>query len=366
MPRAKKESPNRADKRHEVKITIGKALDGKLIRKSFYSSVSKADAKKQADAWRVEQRAYELSGKSYINAEISFKDWAILWLKKYKLNTVKENTYLESYKRTVEKYLIPHFGKFKLTQIKPIDVKSFFQAQNDKYYETTLKKMKLCLNGIFETAIENDLCYKNPCKNIAISSSRESKPKRTYTQAEADEILKLALNHKYGLYIRILLELGLRCSELCGLMWSDFDLINKTVHIKRACTEINGKAVIDKTKNKSSNRILPLSSELIEHVISNLPEDKEQFLIVSRRGMINPITPSKFSGGRYKTFFDDTSIKKRLSPHELRHTCGTLLYARTKDIYAVSKYLGHANVVITSNLYVHEDPEILRDALNII
>lgn len=46
MPR-KKSSPNRQDGRYEVKITIGKTLQGKLIRKSFYSEISKADAKKK-------------------------------------------------------------------------------------------------------------------------------------------------------------------------------------------------------------------------------------------------------------------------------------------------------------------------------
>lgn len=52
-----------------------------------------------------------------------------------------------------------------------------------------------------------------------------------------------------------------------------------------------------------------------------------------------------------------------LSPHELRHTCGTLLYARTKNIYAVSKFLGHANINITAKIYVHNDVDTLRESL---
>lgn len=45
MPRPRKEKPNRSDQRYEVKITVWKTMDGKLIRKSFYSTTSKADAK---------------------------------------------------------------------------------------------------------------------------------------------------------------------------------------------------------------------------------------------------------------------------------------------------------------------------------
>ena len=91
-----------------------------------------------------------------------------------------------------------------------------------------------------------------------------------------------------------------------------------------------------------------------------------------RKGM--PLNPKNFTAKRYKTFFDryvDSLPKSegdkfpRLTPHELRHTCGTLLYADSKNIYAVSKYLGHSDVSITAKLYVHNDIDILRESLRI-
>lgn len=53
MPRPKKSQPNRADGRYEVKITIGKNFDGSPRRKSFYSSISKEDAKRQAEEYKI-------------------------------------------------------------------------------------------------------------------------------------------------------------------------------------------------------------------------------------------------------------------------------------------------------------------------
>ena len=41
MGRPKKEKPNRKDGCYEIKITVGKSVDGSLIRKSFYSTKSK-------------------------------------------------------------------------------------------------------------------------------------------------------------------------------------------------------------------------------------------------------------------------------------------------------------------------------------
>ena len=46
MPRKK---PTRKDKRFEYKITVGRNIHGKPLRKSFYSTVSLSDAKKKAE-----------------------------------------------------------------------------------------------------------------------------------------------------------------------------------------------------------------------------------------------------------------------------------------------------------------------------
>jgi integrase len=54
---------------------------------------------------------------------------------------------------------------------------------------------------------------------------------------------------------------------------------------------------------------------------------------------------------------------KWLTPHELRHTCGTLLYQETKDIYHVSRFLGHSDIGITTKIYVHSI--IQDDAIHI-
>ena len=365
MPRKKKEQPNRSDQRYEVKITVGKSMDGKPIRKSFYSAVSKEDAQNKAYEWKVQKSAAELSGRAFVDNSITFERWAEQWLTKYKEPNVKSSTYNESYKRTVDNYLTPYFGKTALADIKPIDITTFFLEQSEKYYYSTLHKMKLCLNGIFETAIENNLCYRNPCRNVSIKSKKESAEKRTYSKEEVEKILKFSDTHKYGIYIRILLELGLRCSELCGLKWGDIDTNAKTVSIKRACTESKGMAVVASPKNKSSERTLPLSTALAER-LEAVRGDAEEFILTSRKGKGKPITPCKFSAHKYKTFFTDYGETDYLTPHELRHTCGTLLYEKTKDIYAVSKYLGHANINITSKLYVHDSPDLLRDSLGII
>ena len=62
MGRPKKEAPNRADGLYEVKVTIGKDFNGKFIRKNFYSSISKADAKAKAEQYKIDQAVNKATG----------------------------------------------------------------------------------------------------------------------------------------------------------------------------------------------------------------------------------------------------------------------------------------------------------------
>lgn len=364
MPRKKKEAPNRSDGRYEVKITVGHDINGKPIRKSFFSKISKEDARAQADEYKNNTVISNYLGIGFASKEISFEQWANDWLLKYKKGSVKESTYTESYERTVKSYLAPNFGKRSITDIIPADIHQFMTEQSKIYSESTLKKMRICLKAIFDTAIENNLCYKNPANKITISSKIESGRKKTYDQPTANRILSFADTHKYGLYIKILLEQGIRCSELVGLQWGDFDCIRKTISIKRATTAVNHKPYTAAPKSKSSIRTLPIGTKLSKLIQS---EKQSPFSYVVERA---PITPSNFTKHIYNKFFNDLREAhpdiERLTPHELRHTCGTLLYNKTHDIFAVSKFLGHSNVGITAKLYVHEDVEVLRDSLKIV
>lgn len=126
MGRPKKEKPTRSDGMYEVKVTIGHDFDGKLIRKSFYSSISKADARAKAEEYKINQAVYEATGENPEPNVTTFETWAKKWLDTYKKGVVKEHTYNFTYKSNVEKYLIPYFGKAHISKIQQIDIQKYF------------------------------------------------------------------------------------------------------------------------------------------------------------------------------------------------------------------------------------------------
>lgn len=350
---SRKKQTKRADNRFEYKSTIGKDIHGKAVRKSFYSTLSLADAKKQAEEYKIAQEVSARTGEAFTANTKTFAAWAEKWLTTYKKPFVDYNTYLSSYHNTVYLHLIPYFGAADLTAIRPADVQAFFGTKTS-LSESYLKKMKMCLNGIFESAIENDLCFKNPAKKAIIRSEAQKQQKKIYSDDEIETVKAAARERFPGAFI--ILETGLRRGELCGLMWSDIDFDNKALSVNRAAYVINGK--VDTHEPKwNSHRVIPMSDGLVT-LLEALPQ-KSLYVLPNRRKRI--WDPNSFS--RQLTEFMGTLDIPTLTAHELRHTYGTMLRRRGVDIYTIQKILGHRDIKMTTEIYVHNEIDQLRAAV---
>lgn len=368
MGRPKKEKPNHATGMYEVKVTIGRTFDGKPIRKSFYSSVSKAAAKAKAEEYKINQAVALKTGEIFSDSKLLFKTWAIKWLETYKKGKVKDHTYEFTYEKNIEKYLIPYFGNARLIDIKQIDIQNYFNKvvnpkTKGKLSISTLDKQRVILKSIFDTAIDNDICYKNPVKNIVFNNVLTKKKRPVYTMEQAKKLEEFAIAQgKYD--VILLLNTGMRRSELLGLKWTDIDYENKFIHIQRAVTQTTGKIVIDKTKSEQSNRFIPINDKIID--ILNIMKNNCEYVISGESSNI-PATPHSYAD-KFERFM--TKVNKelgipKLTPHELRHTYGTLLREKGVDIYTIQKVMGHSNIATTADIYVHNDLNVLRKKLKI-
>ena len=359
MPRKKKEAPNRKDNLYEVKVTIGKNFDGTLIRKSFYSPISKEDAREKANQYKIEKEVATRTGIGFLDQNVTFTHWAYQWLEIYKKPDVDENTYTDTYLNAVKNHLCPYFKAVKLCDIKPIHIKNFY-ASKVNLSTSMLAKMKLCLNGIFETAIDNDLCFKNPAKGISYTSKKEKQQKKVYSDAE----LKFVKNFFYTQMpeVVLILETGLRCGEMLGLMWEDIDLQQQTLSVNRSIARKKGGGIKIRPPKWNSYRTIPLSNQAMK-LLKGLSANHTGYLFSENNQ--NPQNPKTWSDKlkRYMNQLPD-NIQK-LTPHELRHTYGTYLRRKGVDIYTIQKILGHKNIQMTSEIYVHNEMESLKKALTV-
>lgn len=389
MPRPKKKAPNRSDSRYEYKMTIGRDMHGKAIRKSFYSLISIEDAKEQAKQWEIESKAAELSDAPIISNHMTFSEWAAVWLKTYKKPYVRANTYSGNYEIPSRVHLTPYFGKMMLEDIKPANVQAFFTKKKSEGCSLEgLSKMRICLHSIFETAIENDLCRKNPVtRNISISSNQQPTEKRAYSPEQSQTVIDFAKEHKNGLAIWLILETGISRSELLGLKWDDIDFENKMIAIVRGVTDSKNadtgkmEVVVGEPKNDFRKRLIPINDDICAALQSKY--DKRTMKVNgSRRKKVEPITitanfvfcnakgqpmsPNNWSKRSYKLFMEDLQKAHPdipfLHPHELRHTFATIRRNNGADIFALGKLMGHADLNMLYKKYAKVDIESLRDA----
>ena len=155
--------------------------------------------------------------------------------------------------------------------------------------------------------------------------------------------------------VTILLDTGLRVSELCGLDIEDMDLDDKSALV------IGGKGEKDRTVLFTDATVRAVESWLpIRKSRARLTgtDDNERALLLSSRGRrMNPRSVQKL----IDRLADASDIpRSRLSPHTLRHTFATGLLERGADLVTIQRLLGHSSIA-TTRVYLEIGDQTLRE-----
>lgn len=162
------------------------------------------------------------------------------------------------------------------------------------------------------------------------------------------KFLEGATGQSYENQYRFILQTGLRTGELVGLKWEDIDFEKKTLTISRSM-EFRykvGEWRVGPPKSKSGYRTIPLTDEAIR--ILKAQKEKN----------------STYDTALFK-ICDKVGIK-RFSMHVLRHTFATRCIEAGMLPKTLQKILGHSNIGITMNLYVHITEEEKLKEINIV
>ena len=159
------------------------------------------------------------------------------------------------------------------------------------------------------------------------------------------------------------LHTGMRIGEICALSWSDIDFNKKVIHINHTLTRVlddknKTKIILDSPKTEASKRAIPLCSTIETILEEEYARRKSDFVVSEKHTFIGTRTFEY----RYKQFLKNNNIQD-INFHSLRHTFATRCVQAGVDIKSLSEILGHANVSITLNTYVHSSIETKRNQL---
>lgn len=276
---------------------------------------------------------------------------------------IKEST-LAHYRYTLNRYLLPVFGKCSLqalnTQKLEMGILQVISPADGSHLPLGASSSRECLTMLRRICrYAAHLHLMRPVEIIVklprVEQNR-TKPLSTREQTAVQSfILQNPTARKVGLLLQM--QMGLRIGEVCGLKWGDFDLKAGTLIIRRTVSRIycgpgKTKLVVQTPKTRSSGREIPIPRELVA-VLRNLlgkASPDTWFLSGNREKPVEPRCYRKSIG----SYLRRASVRQ-VHPHALRHTFATTCLQTGCDIKTLSEILGHADANITLKRYVHSD-----------
>lgn len=293
---------------------------------------------------------------------IFYKDWVYTWLVEKK-DYVKESTYA-NYSNIVFNHIIPKLGDYKLNELNHKIIQDFLlelskngrKDNNGGLSEKTIKDITIVVKGSIKKGInEGKIKY----IELSFNYPRDDNEKNIYilTKQEQNKITNYVLNNCTSKNIGLLISLysGIRIGELCALQWKDIDFKNNKLYISKTVQRIYikdkneciSKIVITSPKTKNANREIPINKDFLE-ILKKIKSDKNNYILSNSDKYIEPRIYRKY----FNKILKELKIKQ-FNFHSLRHTFATNCISLGCDYKTVSELLGHSNVNITLNLYVH-------------
>lgn len=369
---------------------MGKDLKGKELGEGIYQQsngtycarfVDKFGKRKSKRSKKLQEVRQWLVDTKYIDEHSDIEQasnmvvdyWFEYWIS-VKEKTVRPNT-VRNYKERYRKNIKNVIGKKLLTEVKPLHCQLIFTNMADEGYRTsTLYQTRITLYNMLEFAKENDIIIHNPCKkSVKSDMGKPSEKKEALSVDIQKQFLEKAKGQSYENQFRFILQTGLRTGELVGLKWKDVDFEEKTLKIERSMEYryTTGVWQVGEPKSKSGYRTIPLTDEAIRILksqkaknqnIKYIPDEWAEQVFLCRKG--EPVKNSTYDTALFK-ICDKANIK-RFSMHVLRHTFATRCIEGGMLPKTLQKILGHSNIGITMNLYVHITEEEKLKEINMV
>lgn len=360
MPRRGENIRKRKDGRWEGRYIKG--YDSKNQKAKYASVYGKTYAETKQ---KLNEAKYKSSmGVAYVDVKNKlFGEIISNWFNAQKIN-LKPSSIIK-YKSLIENHIFPELGHRKLRELNSDLFYAFLESQrmngNKKnggmLSASSLQTMLYILNASIKyAASKNMVAY----FSIRLTGSgKETAPVQILEQHEEDTLDKFLSTHinRRNLGIMLSLYCGLRIGEVCALQWTDIDTKNAVLYVRRTVqriTDFSGKSKtkihVGSPKSKSSVRAIPIPSFLVPIIFMLEQEDPPDAYVLT--GSIDrPLEPRTFQ--YYFAQILNISGIEKLNYHTLRHTFATNCIALGFDIKSLSEILGHSNVSITLNKYVH-------------
>lgn len=307
--------------------------------------------------------------------KILYKDWLWYWMQKKK-DYIKESTY-SNYSNIISNHIIPELGNIKLSNLNNKLIQEYLINKyktgrldgNGGLSYKTIRDIIAVVKSSLKYAIKEEMINNI---NLDFTYPKVGNKDKIYIMSKKDQerLITYIKQNENTRNLGILLSLysGIRIGELCALQWKDIDFKNNILHINKTLQRIYikdnkesvSKIIITNPKTHNAERDIPLNKGFAD-ILKKYQTESNNYILSNCDKWIEPRTYRRY----FKKCLDKAKIGQ-INFHGLRHTFATNCIKLGVDYKTVSELLGHANVNITLNLYVHPQMSQKKKCIDLI
>lgn len=287
----------------------------------------------------------------------------------YKKCKLKASSY-RKLRDNFENHILPYFKDYNVEDINSRVYVTWMNEIDKKDLAFSSKEnIRSSISSMLDYAMEYYDLESNIVKRIGRfnKGKKKTKPADFWTLEEFETFISFVDEDLYKLLFKLLFFTGARLGELLALNWKDYKgtylNINKTL-IKE---KLNGECIINAPKTPQSIRQIYLDDNSIklleEHRIKEKDKvgyKKDWYIF----GGPKPLSHTTIT--RKKDNYCNISGIKKIKLHEFRHSHATLLYSKNIPVTAIADRIGHSDINVTANIYIHLTNEDKLKAVNVL
>ena len=379
-----------------MNITEYKKKNGATVyRASVYLGVDKLTGKKARTTVTANtKKGVKIKAREAVNAFAAngysvkekptittYRELVALWWESYK-NTIKPNSQ-QTMEGIVRIHILPVFGDYKLEKL----TTPIIQQQVNKWADKANKGEKGAyanysfLNNINRRILQYGVTMQaikhNPARDVIIPRKQQNKEHKVkfFSNQELKQFLGYLDNldlssyenfFDYVLY-KTLLASGCRIGEALALEWSDIDLKKGIISISKT---LNRYQETNTPKSKAGLREVDIDTATVALLKEYKKRQQIQAWQLGRsvRIVFTPFT-TKYAYAcllrkRLQGHFKVAGVPD-VSFHGFRHTHATIMLYAGIEAKDLQYRLGHSNISMTLNTYVHATKEGAKKAVSI-
>lgn len=324
-------------------------VGGKRVRKTV-------SAKTLAELRPKFKRLKQTIESGVLPDELTVEQWFDYWLANIASKKNREST-LRTYRRYVDKWVVPHLGRRRLDRLKAEHLEALYQAMEDAgLTDATRRQVHAIIHRALKLAVQRRKVQANVADHVEpppVGKGSHGK----FTLGEAKAILRSIGDDPLRSRWVCALILGLRQGEALGLRWENVDFENDRIYVDRAIQQVPRLGLVEvDLKSKAAYRSIPLISPARE--ILAFERQSSGYVWGGEKP-----TPPRKDWQAWKDMLAAAGVEHR-ALHAARATTGSLLLEAGVPAVVIAEILGHAQVQVTERHYLHGDDSMRRASMN--